>query len=301
MASFPSPSPIKLNRTDKYWVASFEAMASPCYLFIKSQDEALVKHLSSLVANEALRIEYKFSRYRKDNIVHQINTAQGKPVLVDEETSLLLDYAQQCYDLSDGMFDITSGVLRKAWRFNEPSAVPEKKLINEILPYVGWDKVVWEKPYLQLLPGMEIDFGGVGKEYAVDRSALLIAQHFNGGALINYGGDLCAVGPLANGEPWEIAVEQISDQHGACDVLKLASGAVATSGDSRRFLMKDGKRYGHIINPQTGWPIESAPRSVTVVADTCLQAGMLSTFAMLQGKDAELFLKEQSVKFFIYR
>lgn len=301
MVSVLSPSPVKLHHADRYWVASFEAMASPCYVFIESKDERMVKHLASLAAIEASRIEHKFSRYRSDNVVYEINNAKGQSIRVDEETALLLDYAQQCYELSEGLFDITSGVLRKAWRFNESSVVPESDEVVRLLSLVGWDKVIWKNPYLQLKPGMEIDLGGVGKEYAVDRSALLIAQHFSGSVLINYGGDLCVTGSLANGEPWDVAIERISDQGSEVEVIKLSKGAVATSGDSRRFILKDGKRYGHIINPLTGWPVDDAPRSITVTAETCLQAGMLSTFAMLQGKDAEIFLEEQGVEFHVYR
>jgi thiamine biosynthesis lipoprotein len=84
-------------------------------------------------------------------------------------------------------------------------------------------------------------------------------------------------------------------------VLEIRAGALATSGDARRFLLKDGRRYGHILDPRNGWPVEDAPRSVTVAADTCTQAGMLSTLAMLQGKNAEAFLDAEGAKYWCRR
>src|SRR6185436_16520955 len=119
----------------------------------------------------------KFSRYRPDNIVHRINTSNGLPVLVDEETARLLDFAATLTHLSDGAFDITSGILRQAWTFDGRGDVPRQQRIDELLALVGWRKVSWDSSTrrLQMLPGMQIDFGGVGKEYAVDMAARALA------------------------------------------------------------------------------------------------------------------------------
>lgn len=289
-----------LVRHDRYWQGSFQAMASPCELLWAGDDEQLAITLTQTVADEAWRIEKKFSRYRDDNIVHAINSANGRPVRVDEETANLLQFADTCFQISEGSFDITSGVLRKAWRFDGSDHVPSKKKIRELLPLVGWQKLTWSRPVITLRSGMEIDLGGIGKEYAVDRCALLVASKTQAGALVNFGGDLRATGPQEGGSPWQVGIEKVRDDDQLA-VLSIHRGAIATSGDARRFVQRNGKRYGHILDPRTGWPVKDAARSVTVIDETCTQAGLLATLAMLKGGEAEEFLQSQQVKFHILR
>ncbi len=290
-----------LERLNGLWVGHFSAMAGPCELLIDTPENELASHLLSIAINETRRIEQKFSRYRDDNIIARINNSLGQPVAVDEETALLLNYADQCFQLSKGRFDITSGVLREVWRFDGSDQIPSIDSINSVLARVGWSQVEWNPPLLTLKSGMEIDLGGIGKEYAVDRTALLIRPYMESGVLINYGGDLYAPGPRQDGSPWEIAIEDPqAGNKSQLAVVSLKSGAVATSGDARRYLIKDGVRYGHILDPLTGWPVPGAPRSVTTVASTCMEAGMLSTFAILKGPDAKAFLKQQEVEFLCF-
>jgi len=137
-------------------------MASPCEALIETRVAELAQRAALAVSNEAFRIEQKFSRYRADNLVHAINTVNGAPVEVDAETANLLDYAAHCYELSGGLFDITSGVLRRVWRIDGSDHLPEPEAVDEALKYVGWHKVSCQRPYLRLDPGMEIDFGGIG-------------------------------------------------------------------------------------------------------------------------------------------
>ncbi len=290
-----------LERLNGLWVGRFSAMAGPCELLIDTAENELASHLLSIAVSETRRIEQKFSRYRDDNIIARINNSLAQPVAVDEETALLLNYADQCYQLSEGRFDITSGVLREVWRFDGSDQIPSMERVNSVLARVGWSQVEWSPPLLTLKSGMEIDLGGIGKEYAVDRTALLIRPYMKSGVLINYGGDLYAPGPRQDGSPWEIAIEdpQASNKSQLA-VVSLKSGAVATSGDARRYLIKDGLRYGHILDPLTGWPVPGAPRSVTTVASTCMEAGMLSTFAILKGSEAKAFLKQQEVEFLCF-
>lgn len=294
-----------LARGDGCWIARFAAMASPCELLIDGNDEHLAHRLATRAWHEAARIEQKFSRYRNDSVIQNINRSEGTPIEVDAETAALLDYADTCWRLSEGRFDITSGVLRRAWRFDGSDRLPAPDAVTALLAHVGWQKVRWERPLLTLPPGMEIDFGGIGKEYAVDRTARLLATETDTSLLVNFGGDLVTTGPRQSGG-WRIGVEnpeRVGDGPApdARLVLELTHGGIATSGDSRRFLLKDGKRYGHILDPHTGWPVEGAPRSVTVLAATCTDAGMLATLAMLQGAGAERFLDNQGVRYWCLR
>ena len=275
-------------------------MASPCEVHVGAADRETAERVVSLAAREAARIEATFSRYRRGNIIDTINSAGGRTVVVDDETARLLDYATRLHELSDGKFDVTSGVLRRAWKFDGTDRVPSAEAVAALLPIVGWQKAHWRSPELTLLPGMEIDLGGIGKEYAVDRAAELI-RPLSTQCLLNFGGDLLALGPQADDAPWRVGIESVTAEQTAAKHIQLGVGALATSGDARRYLLKDGKRYGHILDPTTGWPVDGAPRSVTVAAGTCTEAGMLATLALLQGVDAEAFLTSQGAQFWVLR
>ncbi len=145
---------------------------------------------------------------------------------------------------------------------------------------------------------MELDLGGIGKEYAVDRCLQKVLEIINNvPVLLNFGGDLVCNGPRAGDKPWQVGIESVGG--GKPAILSLKYGALATSGDARRFLIKNGVRYSHILNPKTGMSVIDAPSSITVAAQTCIEAGLMSTLAMLQGKDAQPFLQEQGINFWI--
>ncbi len=292
----------ELTQQDSCWVGRFTAMASPCELLVETADRELAASLLQQGRDEALRIELKFSRYLPDNIVYKINSSNGQPVQVDAETTQLLDFAQKLYELSNGLFDITSGILRAVWTFDGSDRIPEQRDIAPLLERIGWEHVRWEAPLLCLKPGMQIDFGGIGKEYAVDRAMQLLKAQTDTPCLINFGGDLAVTGPRHGERPWHVGIESVSTPGGLSNQgIALKHGALATSGDVRRYLLKDGMRYGHILNPKTGWPITGAPRSVTVAAPTCTEAGMLSTLAMLQGEACEQFLQNENIPFWCIR
>ena len=289
---------MSLVRAGDGYVGRFAAMASPCEVLVDTDDETLAASALHLARAEAERIERTFSRYRSGNIVHRINNARGTPVAVDAETALLIDYAAACHALSEGLFDITSGVLRRVWRFDGSDRVPDAASVREALRHVGWHRVTWADRVLTMPAGMEIDFGGIGKEYAVDRSASLIAAAIPDPFLVNFGGDLFASRPRRGGRAWGVGLddpERPGETH--LERIDLPRGGLATSGDARRFVRHEGRRLGHILDPRTGWPIEGAPRSVTVIASTCVEAGTLSTLAFLQGPRAASFLEKQGVPF----
>lgn len=279
---------------------SFMAMASPCEVLLETTDVSAAQRLGEAAAQEAWRIEAKFSRYRPESIVSTINRSQGHAVIVDEETAALIDYAARCHTLSGGRFDVTSGVLRRRWTFDGSDRVPAADAVASLLPLIGFDKVNWQSPCITLPAGMEIDFGGFGKEYAVDRVLALVAGRFSGAVLVNFGGDLAANRAPARA-PWQVGVERPDSEREARLLLELSRGGLATSGDTHRFLLRDGIRYSHILDVRSGYPVPNVPRSVTVAAGSCVQAGMLATFAMLHGGGAEAFLDEQGVRYWCLR
>ncbi|MBI1194486.1 MAG: FAD:protein FMN transferase [Gammaproteobacteria bacterium] len=287
---------MKLTRvpSGNYWRGAFTALGCPCEILVDTDDEAEARSVCLLSADETRRIEHKYSRYRADSVLSRLNRSNGAPQDVDGETAQLLDYAELCWRLSEHRFDITSGVLREVWRFDGSDRLPEPAAVDALLERVGWHQLTWRRPTLILPTGMELDLGGIGKEYAVDRCALMIGQRGPVSVLINFGGDLFSSGPRRDGRPWTVAIDdpRATGKQGV-GTLELRRGAIATSGDAHRYLLKEGIRYSHILDPRTGWPVRDAPHSVTVLADTCTEAGMLATFAMLQGPDAEAFLKGQ--------
>ena len=174
-------------------------MNCPCEILMDTDDRDLAGALLSSGMKEALRIENKFSRYKSGNIIHTINTSRGRAVLVDEETAHLLDFADQCHKISEGLFDVSSGILRKAWSFGKEASFPNKNDIDRLRPLVGWQKIKWDKPHLQMPEGMEIDLGGIAKEYAVDRALRLLQEKSEIGLLVNFGGDI-AIGGRRRGD-----------------------------------------------------------------------------------------------------
>lgn len=292
---------VNLLQRGSTWVGQFHAMASPCEVHIEVRSRKRARHLVQLAKGEALRIEKLFSRYRTDNVVHRINNSQGRAITVDVETARMLDFADQCFELSDGLFDVTSGVLRKEWQFDGSAKLPAQNDVQQLLEKVGWEKVSWQSPHFTLPPGMQIDFGGIGKEYAVDRAVALLTEASSFPFLVNFGGDLhAAAAPVSSGA-WTVGIEAIKLTQSVVKTVQLQRGALTTSGDAQRFVLSDGIRYGHVLNPKTGWPTPGAPSSVTVAGNTCLEAGILSTLAILKGEGAEHFLNEQGVTYWCQR
>lgn len=298
----PAAAAVSLTRQQNHWSGKFSAMACPCEVLIDETSETLAQAVADAVARTAWRIEQKFSRYRDDNVVHLINTSGGRTVAVDDETARLLDFASTLTTLSEGRFDITSGVLRRAWTFDGGDRVPSREQIDALLVDVGWHKVKWNKAAstLQLQPGMQIDFGGIGKEYAADAAARLgdaVAPGLS--CLINFGGDVAVLHQRKDRQPWVVGIESAAHPGAANRIVHLNQGALATSGDARRYILRDGRRYSHILDARTGWPVRDAPRSITVAAETCSQAGTLTTLAMLQGSGAEAMLRTSAAKYWI--
>jgi thiamine biosynthesis lipoprotein len=287
---------MSLTRVQEGWRYNFHAMASPCEVRVETKDRALAKRLGGIAEAEATRIEAKYSRYRPDSVVSRINRSDGEPVTVDRETAALLNYAENCHRLSGGLFDITSGALRRVWSFDGSDRLPSRAAVEAVLPLVGWSRAYWRRPVIVLKPGMEIDLGGLGKEYAVDRAMMKIMGESDRAVLVNFGGDLRVSGPRARGVRWQVAIESVEAPGGSDGRLELLEGALTTSGDARRYLLKDGVRYSHILDPRTGWPVRNPPRAVTVAAATCMEAGVLSTLAMLKGEGAEAFLKAEKIQ-----
>jgi FAD:protein FMN transferase len=284
---------------------TFQAMACENVIELFCDSLADADEAARLAVLEVARIEMKYSRYRDDSVVTVINRAAGhEPVSIDQETSQLLDYADVCYRQSDGLFDITSGVLRRVWTFKSGAmkSVPLPAELEPFLTLVDWSRV--ERQFFSdgaqirlPLPGMQIDFGGFGKEYAADRAAAVLLGQGIHHAFVNMGGDVVVTGPQANAEPWELGIQHPRNVGEIIAAIPVSQGAVATSGDYERYVEIDGVRFGHLLNSKTGLP-SSGLQSATVFAPTCLVAGSIATIAMLKAEHDE-WLSLSGVNYFV--
>ncbi len=275
----------------------FVAMATPCEIRAEASDERALRAAARQAIDEVLRIEARFSRYLPDSVVSRINAAAGTgmPVELDAETAQLLRFAGDLHRASGGRFDITSGVLRQCWNLGK-ARLPSSAELDACLARIGWDKVLLRGNAVELgLPGMEIDFGGIGKEYACDRAcAVLLAAGIEAG-YVNLGGDLRVLGPRRRG-PWRLGIQHPRLASAVLGTLDMERGALATSGDSERSFIVQGRRITHLRDARTGWPVDTW-QSISVVAATCSAAGAASTLACLLGADALDFLASEHVPY----
>jgi FAD:protein FMN transferase len=264
---------------------SFFAMGTRCALHIYVVMEAGAATAVAAALAEIERIERKYSRYDGHSFVSAINerAAGGGSITVDDETAALIDYAYACHAKSDGLFDITAGVLRRAWNFSS-GQVPDAALVQSLLARVGLRKIDWQRPALRFrVQGMEIDLGGIGKEYAVDRVAAILHDIGIVHGVIDFGGDMAVLGPHPDGTPWTIHLRDPGRRDAVAATVSVRSGALATSGDYERYVEIAGRRYCHILDPRTGWPVEGLS-SVSALAASCMVAGSAATIAMLKGR-----------------
>jgi thiamine biosynthesis lipoprotein len=276
----------------KYFQYEFKAMGTVCDIQLFALSASKAKHVAEFAIADVKRLEQRYSRYRNDSFLSKINrvAATGGSIRVDPETAGLLNYAETCYQQSDGLFDISSGILRQAWRFDR-AELPDEQLIQTLLAKIGWHKLRWQPPILDFpMPGMEIDFGGIVKEYAVDRVAALCWSKGIRHGVVNLGGDIKIIGPRPDHSPWSIGIRHPRQTDTVLQSLSMQEGALASSGDYERCIIIDGVRYGHVLNPLTGWPVKHLA-SVSVIGEFCVVAGSASTIAMLKEEEGPDWLE----------
>ena len=271
-------------------------MGGPARLIIDkvSEQAHLLETLWQTLSARLTHLEQRYSRYLDNSLVSTINRRAGTSCFtqLDTETAALLDFAGRLWQESGGVFDVTSGPLRYAWNFqNGGSASPER--VEAARALIGWERIEWNNNAIRLpLAGMEIDLGGLVKEYAADCAAQLIREAGLHHALIELAGDVVAIGTQANGAPWSIGIQ---DPHceGTILTINLTDSAMATSGNYARVLEYKGREYSHLLDPCSGYPV-GGPTSVTVIDMRCLTAGAMATVACLKPEVAATHWLEQS-------
>lgn len=273
-------------------------MGSACEVVLAASSVHDAQRLAQMAIDEVLRIERKYSRYTTESLIANINQQAGlRPVVCDDETWALLQYASKLHEQSQGLFDITSGVFRQAWDFQVP-AIPSADKLDALRAKVGWHKVVLKDQSIALpSAGMEIDLGGFGKEYAADRAAQVLQAQGVVSGYVNLAGDMRFLGPKPTGEPWMIGIQDPRHANQVVATLPITQGGLATSGDYERYFEVNGERYCHVLNPFTGQPVKFW-RSVSVTAPAAVVAGCTSTMTMLKEEEGLAFLQATGFDFF---
>lgn len=272
----------------------FISMGCPCEIQIEAGSERAANIAAAQALADITRLDEKYSHYRDDNWLARLcaSAGGGKRIEIDEETANLLDFADTLHRQSAGRFDITAGALTKLWDLQR-GRVPRSEEIDAARARIGWQRVEWTRPYLTLpIAGTRIDLGGVVKEYAADRAAEICRHAQIAHGVVDLGGDLALIGAHADGSAWLAGIKSPAHPQRVYASIELAHGGLATSGDYERAMIVDGKRYSHIVDPVSGYPVESFA-SVSVIADSCLVAGAASTLAMLLGtSEGAIYLQE---------
>jgi thiamine biosynthesis lipoprotein len=275
----------------------FSSMGCPCELQLYAASRKNAEAAIQQARNEIDRLDMKYSHYRENSEISIIQRRAARPggTTVDRETAALLDFADTQFRLSEGLFDITARHLCAIW--DRATSLPESTDISEALEKTGWEEIRWDGRRLEAPAWIGFDFGGIVKEYAADRAALILRKSGFRSGCIDLGGDLYLLGPHPDGKPWTAGIRNPDGSGKAIATVEVHAGGLASSGDYERFSTIDGKRFGHIINPKTGWPVSISKNclaGVSAIAPSCLLAGSIATLAMLSGQEKGLDLLTDS-------
>lgn len=281
-----APTPLRAA-ADTYHL-QFRAMGTDCRIVYRASSWASAERFRERALRWVANFEETYSRFRGDSLISRINAAAGvAPVAIDAETESILALCDWYHWTTHGVFDPTSLPLQRLWDYHDPQPVePGEEQVEQARALLGWKRVVREPGYVFLpVRGMAMDLGGIGKEYAVDRVMGLALAHGLEDVLVDFGHDLRVHGKPPEGGAWRIGLEKADDPGRCWAGVAVADRAVCTTGDYVRRVVIKGRTYGHIIDPRSGYPVSHGVRSVSVIAPTCTEAGMLSTASFIMGPE----------------
>ena len=283
---------------DGFWEIQFYALGSECELFFAADNSKEATDFVNAAFSWLAAFEAKFSRFRPDSLISQINRQAGIDwTEVDAETEMLLELCDNAHFITKGAFDATSLPISLLWDWKRSrDALPTKEEIQAARDLVGW-KRLQRAPGRVFLPqkGMMLDFGGVGKELAVDCLTRVGQAYGIQHLMVDLGGDIAVRGEPPEGGGWYVGLEDPADNNRCYCGIHLKDGAaIATSGDYRRCFQLDGLTFGHIVDSRTGWPVANGTRAATVIAPRCTTAGLLSTSAMVMGGQEAIGMLERN-------
>jgi thiamine biosynthesis lipoprotein len=288
------PDEVPLDyRADGWCKVSFRAMGTDCQLMYCADSRGRGKEFRDHAVEWVMDFERKYSRFREDSMISEINRNAGVSWMeTDEELDSMLVLCDWFNWDTGGVFDPTSLPLARLWDYHgETPRVPSAAEVERAKALVGWSKVQRRKGGI-FLPeaGMALDLGGIGKEYAVDRVFEMAQAAGFKDVMVDFGRDIRVGGESPNTGGWRIGLEHPLDPGRCWTALLLSNRAVTTSGDYLRGFTAGGRYYGHILDPRTGYPTDNGCRACSVIAPTCTEAGIISTAALILGREGTLSL-----------
>lgn len=243
-------------------------------------------------------LELLWSVTGENSDVYAVNHADGQAIEVAYETADILKFALDMSERTNGALDLTVYPILSAWGFTkEENRIPSKDEIKGLLSFVGYENVMLNGNTVQLEEGMMLDLGAVGKGYAGDIAAGILRENGITSALLNLGGNVQTVGSRPDGSDWRIGLQDPNGE-GKIGVIEVSDLAAVTSGAYERFFIgDDGNRYGHIIDPSTGYPVENGLLSITVIAHDGKLCDALSTSLFVMGLDKSVEYWRQNQDF----
>jgi thiamine biosynthesis lipoprotein len=279
----------------EFSVLSFKAFGTSCEVKFSPINSHSPELISKEVVSWVNEFERRYSRYLPDSWLSQVNKSAGiAPVKLSRDDQPIIQAASFVYFQSQQTIDPSCLPLTQIWQNARASnVIPQESVVEDAKALVNWEKVQHTENEIFLpSPGMGLDFGGFGKEYAVDLiSAKLRASNY-GNFLVNFGGDIFASGYANDNCTWKVGIENPLGESNPSYVVSLSNTGLATSGNYRRYFDVDGKRYGHTIDQRTGYPTIHSQLTASVVSPSCLKSGIIATTSLLLGKEKGMRLLE---------
>ncbi|UAY50993.1 FAD:protein FMN transferase [Ferruginibacter albus] len=267
-------------------------------LSVVADDEYWANEQVTLAINEIKRIEAKLSTYKEDSETNLINRLAGiEPVQVSDETFQLIERSIRISSITQGAFDITYGSLDKSlWNFDRNmKALPSAETAKQMIRLINYKNILLDKANKTVFlkeKGMRIGFGGIGKGYAAQMAKSLLIKNGVTSGVVNASGDLATWGFQPDGKKWTIGIAHPDVAKLPFSYLEISDMAVATSGNYEKFVLIDGKKYSHTIDPKTGLPITGI-KSVTVISPNAEISDALATPVTIMGIEKGLYLIDQ--------
>jgi thiamine biosynthesis lipoprotein len=285
------------NLTGGLFKLKFKALGTVCEVQFRAESVEIAKEFRKSALGWLRDFENRWSRFKPASLLCRINAEAGRSMVdlteADEEILKLCDHT---FQISGGWNDPTSLPLTSLWdRAGKEDRMPSSEEIEEAKNLISWPAVEWGdgKAFLPE-KGMALEIGGFGKEYAVDRLIGFAKRLGIVDCLVDLGRDVSALGQPPTGPVWVVGIEDAKEEDAVAFRLAVSGKGLATSGNGRRYRMIKGKKFGHIIDPRSGWPAENNLLTASCLADDCLTAGILSTNACIVGENEGLENIERS-------
>ena len=278
---------ITVGFSQKTYQRTLKLMGSRFDITVVEKDSVKANNYIDMAVAEISRIEKIISSWDKNSQTSEINRNAGiKPVKVSLELFNLIKRAKAISKLTDGAFDISYASMDKIWKFDgSMKTFPSKETIKKSVEKVGFENIILKdknQTVFLKIKGMKIGFGAIGKGYSADKAKKLLISKGVKAGIINASGDMNTWGKQPNGKEWTIAITNPLNKNKAFGVLPITDGAVVTSGNYEKYVVFNGKRYTHIIDPRTGYP-SSGIISATVFAPSAELADALATSIFVMG------------------